>query len=290
MTTATKPAPRRARRVPPLDATEKLLAASLLLGFAPAVMAMARVWEQVDYQSHGYLVPVVAGWAMARDVRRLRGLPVGVEPRGLALLAGAIAAYALGLGVGIVELQGVAFVAALAGAVWWRRGTAWLRALAFPLGFLLFMVPIPEPWITPVVLQLRLFVTEVAVAVLHAFDFAVAREGNVLLLPGGESLFVADACSGITSIVTLTPLAVLLAYFTEKRLSRRLALVAAVLPIALVGNLLRVILTVLAAREIGVAAATESLLHDSAGLTTYVLGCLALLGVGALLRRVWPER
>jgi exosortase len=273
-----------------LEGTERLLLAAIVVGFAPAVLTMAEVWDGVDYASHGYLVPIVAVWAAVRDARRLRGLARQPDGRGLALLAAAIALYAVGLTLGTASLQGLALVASLTGAVWWRRGVPWLRALAFPLGFLLFMVPLPDDWVAPLILRLRLLVTEAAVALLHVFDVPVAREGNVLLLPGGESLFVADACSGITSIVTLTPLAVLLAYFTERTLPRRLALVATVVPISLGGNLVRVVVTVLAALQVGVAQATESVLHESAGLLTYVLGCLALLAAGALLRRLWPER
>jgi exosortase len=290
MSSAAKTTARRRPALPALATSEKWLLVALALGFAPAVLAMAEVWDSVDYASHGYLVPVVAAWAAVRDAPRLRGLAHGVDPRGLWGLVLSTALYALGLALGLVELQGVAFVAALASAVLWRRGARWLRALAFPLGFLLFMVPRPDGLVAPVILRLRLFVTEVAVSILHGFDIAVAREGNVLLLPGGESLFVADACSGITSIVTLTPLAVLLAYFTERRFARRIALVLCVVPIALTGNLLRVVATVIAARHVGVSAATRSGLHDGAGLATYVLGCLALLAAGAVLRRLWPER
>jgi exosortase len=110
----------------------------------------------------------------------------------------------------------------------------------------------------------------------------------VLQLASGESLFVAEACSGITSIVTLLPLAVFLAYFTERSLGRRLVLVAAVFPLAMFGNLLRVIGTVIASGYVGVERATGGLVHDSAGLLTYVIGCLALLGVGALMRMMLP--
>ena len=148
------------------------------------------------------------------------------------------------------------------------------------------MVPVPSSWLVPLILRLRLFVTEAAMAILHAARVPVAQEGNVIILPGGESLFVADACSGVTSIVTLAPLGVFFAYFTERTWGRRSVLVASVIPIAMLGNLLRVVVTVLAARRVGVDAATGSALHDPAGLLTYVLGCLALLAVGAVLRRV----
>jgi exosortase len=118
---------------------------------------------------------------------------------------------------------------------------------------------------------------------------AIYREGNVMTLPDDKSLFVAEACSGITSLITLIPIGVFVAYFTEGRLSRRLVLIAAVLPIALAGNLLRVILTVLIAIHVDLETATSGPLHEWAGVGTYVIGCGCLLGIGALMRRVWPE-
>jgi exosortase/archaeosortase family protein len=95
---------------------------------------------------------------------------------------------------------------------------------------------------------------------------------------------VEEACSGITSIVALTPLAVMLAYYTQRTPWRRLALVAAVAPAAMGANLLRVVFTVIVAQSLGAERATNSALHEAAGLLTFVLACLALIGLGALLR------
>ena len=91
-------------------------------------------------------------------------------------------------------------------------------------------------------------------AVLHALGVPVLRDGNVMRLPGGESLFVAEACSGITSLSSLIPVGVLLARFTQTGAWRRVALVAFVVPAALLGNMIRVIATVLAADAYGVRA------------------------------------
>ena len=152
------------------------------------------------------------------------------------------------------------------------------------------MVPLPPSWLTPVIVKLQLMVSAAAVELLGWFGSAVARSGNVIQLPAGDTLFVAEACSGITSLVTLTPLAIVLAYFTENTLARRLTIVFAVVPAAMLGNLLRVIATVLAAERYGAEAATGNWLHESAGLITFVLACLALIGLGALMRRLAPVR
>jgi exosortase len=262
----------------------------LLLGvaFAPAFVAMSRVWSSVDYQSHGYLVPFVALWAASGKRRALARTPAARDLRGLALLLAAFGLYLVGFASSWVALQGLSVVAGVAGGVLYLRGPAWLRTLVFPIGYLLFMVPVPEPILTPVVVQLQLLVSQAGVWLLQLGGVPVLRNGNVIELPGDVSLFVAEACSGITSLVTLLPLGVFLAYFTEKSLARRLVLVAAVLPLALGGNLVRVIATVLAAREVGVEAATAGAGHQAAGLVAYVLACLALLAIGRLMRVLVP--
>jgi exosortase len=189
----------------------------------------------------------------------------------------------------IVSIQGLSFVVAIGAVLTFLKGVAWLRALFFPISYLIFMVPIPDPLLAPIITKLQLFVSWAGVSILSLLEVPVYRDGNVFELPGGAQLFVAEACSGITSVVTLVPLAVFLAYFTERVTWRRVVLVVAVLPIALLGNLLRVIGTVLAAIHWGVDAATQATAHESAGLLTYVLGCLALLAVRAGMQWLIPE-
>ena len=272
----------------PLASREWALVALLAVAFAPGVLAMADVWTHVDYQSHGFLVPVVSVWLAMRQRYALRRLPVEPAGWGLAVLAAAFVAYFAGIIGGSVSLQGVALVAAIAGAVLFARGTAWLRRLALPIAFLLFMVPVPPGWITPIILQLQLFVSDVSLRILNALGILASREGNVLLLPSGESLFVAEACSGVTSIVTLAPLGVLLAVLTLRGPVARVLLVAAVVPLAMAGNLVRVLATVFAAMRVGAQSATDGPPHEMLGLLTYLVAVSLLLALSALLRRVEP--
>jgi exosortase len=139
------------------------------------------------------------------------------------------------------------------------------------------------------IVKLQLIVSTAAVRVLQTGGVAIFREGNVLTLPGDRSLFVAEACSRMTSLITLIPIGIFVAYFTDSVTWRRVGIVLAVIPIALAGNLLRVILTVMLAIEVDVEYATKGPLHEWAGVATYVLGVLCLMGVGGLLRRFGPS-
>jgi exosortase len=261
-----------------------LLAIGLALAFAPAVRNLAGAWSSAEHQSHGFLVALVSAafaWS-SRD--RLARLPRHPDGRGALLLAVGLGVYAIALLAGSVTGQGLALVIGLSGLVGWLRGPAWLRALAFPLAYLLFMVPLPPEWIAPLVVRLLLWVSLASEWLLHAFGVAVTRSGNVLTLANGESLFIAEACSGLTSLVTMVPIAVLIAYLTPARTSLRVLLVLTVVPLAMVANLLRVVGTVLAAGVWDAHTVAADPWHTLAGLAVYAISCLGLLALAQRLR------
>ena len=262
---------------------------AVAIAFAPALFAMARVWGAHEYTSHGFLVPFVAWWLFAAKRRSLG--PPGRDPRGLAGIGAAALLLAVGFALGSPTVMGLAFVLAVASLVLTAWGPEGLRQVAFPVGFLLFMVPLPPAVLDPLILRLQLWVSSAAVTSLQALGFTLMREGNVVLLPGDRQLFVDEACSGITSVVTLLPLGALLAHLAAHGWLRRTALVLAVVPIAMLGNWLRVVGTVAAAQRFGPERVLAGPLHESAGLLTFLFACSLLLALVALLRvRPGPER
>jgi exosortase len=260
----------------------------LALVFAPAMLTLGRVWSSVDYYSQGFLIPVVSYLSFRKKARGLG--PSQRDPRGVIALGVAFALYAIGLVDASAALQGLSVVLAVAAVVLHAWGVNGLRRLAFPVGFLLFMVPIPSVLLTPIIVWLQLQVTVVSVGALQILGFAVSRAGNVVLLPGGASLFVAEACSGITSIVTLLPLGLLLAHYLALSTGRSLLLVAAVVPVAMFGNFLRVLGTVAAARHYGIQHVISGPIHEFSGLMVFLLECAVLIAAVPLIRRLPPSR
>jgi exosortase len=272
-----------------INRVEIALIATLIVIWVPGILQLAEVWNSLEYASHGFLVPFVALWAATAHRVELARLEPRPMPGGLVLMGLVACGYLAALLFRDSTLLGLVAVATVVATVLALRGVAWVSTLRFSLGYLLFMVPLPVAWVTPVIVKLQLLVSSIGVVFLQRGGVAIFREGNVLTLPGGQSLFVAEACSGITSLITLLPIGVFIAYFTETILWRRLVLVGAVIPIALAGNLLRVILTVVLSIRVSVDFATQGPLHEWAGVATYVIGCACLLGVGALMRRFLPE-
>ncbi len=136
-----------------------IVAAALLVAFLPALASLAREWAAVDYQTHGFFVPIVAAWIAWATRRKWSKRPARPEARGWPLLALGLLLYVGGLLAGSVSAQGVALVVTIAGAIWSFAGLPRLRALAFPVAYLLFMVPIPSDWLAPLVVQLSLEVS-----------------------------------------------------------------------------------------------------------------------------------
>jgi exosortase len=184
-------------------------------------------------------------------------------------------------------LQNLSTVIVLAALVWLLLGTAWLRNLAFPLGFLLFFVPLPAIVLNQVAFPLQLFAAKCSVATLHGFSAPALRQGNTIEL-AGTTLEVAEACSGIRSLQALVALSTLVAYLGQKVLYKRILLVILSVPIAVVANASRVSGTGLIAHYYGMEKA-EGFYHGFAGWLVFAVALALLAACSWLLTRLPPH-
>src|SRR5687768_16820083 len=190
------------------------LAAAVLVGavawlYAGVLPALVQKWANDDDYSHGFFVVPLAAFfvwerrgALACASRR----PSGV---GLVVLAASLLCFVAGHFGSELFLTRASLIGVLAGLVLFLLGWQHLRLLAFPLAFLLLMVPLPAIVFNHITFPLQLLASRVGEAVIAASGVPVLREGNVLFLPG-RTLEVAEACSGIRSLMTLTTLAIVL--------------------------------------------------------------------------------
>ena len=287
LTPAIELAPGPVARRPVAAGPVLLACTSLALGLVvalPAIAGLGSLFRQVDFYGHAYLVPVVAGYlAFSRRRELLRAIR---DPRPPAL------GWLVALGAALFEIlmiagdvgfaAGIGIALVLGASAWAVAGTRLLQPLALPLAFLVLMIPPPRFVLYELLPRLKLAVTDTAVWILQSAGMTVLAEGNKIVLPE-YTLFVADACSGLTSVVTMLPIACTLAYFMTRGVWRRLVVVASVVPLAMAGNVVRVLVTVKMVSEIGGEAA-QGLLHESFGVATYAIGTLALVGIARMLR------
>lgn len=268
----------------PDQALSWLCVAAALGTLWPALRLLSVIWSRSEYLAHGYLIPAVAaGLVYTRRSDIARALRTPAPPAsGPAWVLLAALWESAALAGEVSTAAGLGIPAVLAATAYALGGRALLGALRLPVGFLLFMVPPPGFVQDRLLIELKSFVMQSSVYMLQAWGYTVTATGNRLLLPGQE-LFVANACSGLTSIVTLMPLGVVIAYFLSHGWARRLLIVSSIVPVAILTNIMRVTVTVAMVSRLGGEAARGSL-HEGLGVLTFVLGTATLLGLSRVLR------
>ena len=215
----------------------------LALIFRANLRHFAYVWSTDANYSHGFLVPLIslyfANAAARRGRSRTARRPGSGRPCWCSRSSGRLATIVVpvGFAADLALLLGLAGVVALLGG----RGA--LRRYGFALAFLVFMVPLPIHLYTTIASPLQLMVSRAAATLLNASGVPVLCEGNLMTLPGGVQMFVAEACSGMRQLTGFLALTAAVAYLAERPAWYRAVLVASSIPIALTANVARVCLT-----------------------------------------------
>jgi exosortase len=255
--------------------------------FAPILYHLVRHWKLVPDYSHGFLVAPLAIYFAWERRKPLARTPIESSWWGVVPLALGALSLAIGrLGVELMAMR-TAFVLTLIGLVLLLLGRRIARVLAFPLLFLFLMIPLPQSLVNTITFPLQLIASDVAMTPLYWLHIPALREGNIIHLANTQ-LLVAEACSGLRSVMALGTLGVVFAYFFRKNLVERIVIVASTLPIAILVNAFRVALTGVLTHRFGEAAA-EGVIHQTEGFFTFGLAFGLLLLEAWLLQRFWPR-
>lgn len=216
------------------------------------------------------------------DSSRLLSLPV--KPNFLGLLPLLLGGVLLCVGspnlTTYTFISRVGFLFSLIGVICLLFGWGMLRALAFPLSLLLFMVPPPGFLYEQITIPLQFFASSLSELILSALGYTVLREGNILFLPR-QTLSVIEACSGLRSLFSLTFLTIVYAYLMESNTRLRWLLGLTIIPIAIVANAMRIVIT----GALGQVDAryTHGWYHDATGYSTFVIAFVLLYSLHKLL-------
>jgi exosortase A len=270
-----------------LYASIALVSGSFVLLYWPVITKLVHDWGINENYSHGYLIPPLAAYLIWERRHRLAASPPSGSALGLVIVAGSTVLYLIGLLGAELFLSRVALLGTLVGGVLFVLGWRHLKMLAFPLGVLLLMIPIPSILFNQIVFPLQLVASRAGEASIAAFGIPVLREGNIIIL-ANTTLEVAEACSGIRSLVSLLTLAVVFGYFTDPRAGVRTAIALSAIPVAIIANALRVAGTGIAAHYYGSAAA-QGFFHSFSGWIVFIAAFAMLFGVIRVLRWLMPE-
>lgn len=254
--------------------------------FNDVVIKLVNDWATDDNYSHGFLiVPISLYLAWERRDALMRA---ALAPSwfGLLVILGGVALLIAGTLGAELFVTRIGLLAVLSGSILFVLGWNHLRLLAFPLALLLLMIPIPAILFNQVAFPLQLLASRFASDVLSMVGIPVLREGNVIIL-ANTTLEVAEACSGIRSLVSLITLGILLGYFTESRLWVRWLLALATIPTAIFANGLRVAGTGILAHYWGPEAA-EGFFHTFSGWLVFAFAFGMVLLLQWIIRRAAP--
>lgn len=312
---ASLPAPKKQILIAVLGVLPALI---LLYGFIPytyshlpagsqlvSVMhALSIMWNNFPDFQHGMLVPFFAGIVIYARRQQLAQIPIAGWAPAVVLVVFSLMLFWAGRRVDNQYVGFLSLQALLGSLVLWLLGWKWLVALAFPLAFLVFTWPMPflDQYIT---FPLRMVMSTISVDVLNLFGVATIQNGTgILSAPNPDMQYpagylfqvdVANPCSGIRSLFALLMIAALYGYFTLRSPWKRLVLFLSAIPLAVLGNLMRIVALTLGNVTVGaqIAIGTEenpSLFHQLAGYAVFLVAMAGMLLVSALLNsspRTW---
>jgi exosortase len=243
-------------------------------------------WYSLQDYSHGPFVPLFAAFLIWDKRKVLSATPIKQTWAGIVLVVFSIAVLILGVyGVELFTAR-ISFIMLLIGLIWTFFGWAMVHALRFPLLVLLLAIPFPAIVFNQITFPLQLLASRIASDILPLLGVPTLHEGNIIKLPLMD-LEVAEACSGIRSLMSLFTLAVFYGYFLERTTSRRVILALASIPIAVAANVLRIVGTGLCVQYWDPDKAL-GFFHEFSGWVMFVISLACLYLVHRIMRLISP--
>lgn len=242
-------------------------------------------WTDPNF-SHGFFVPMFSAFVVWRRRNHLARIPIAPSLLGLPIIVGALMTLVVGVLGAEFFLSRSSLILLIAGLLIYFAGWKFFRALLFPWVFLFLMVPIPTIVFNQIALPLQFLASQLATGILQFLGVPVLREGNIIMLPN-MPLEVAEACSGIRSLMSLTTMAIIYGNLVDAKVWQRTALAVMALPIAVAANAIRIVGTGLTVQywdpEKG-----KGFFHEFSGWLIFVASLCMLLILHAGLR--WFDR
>jgi len=234
-------------------------------------------WLTEDTYHHCLFVPVVVGWLIWRRRDKLRELTPQPSWAGLAVVGAGALLYMVAMRTGVRVAIGLSFPIVIIGLAWAALGSRYTRVIVYPLALLIFLIPIPKHILGHLGMPMQVLSSEGAARVGKMMGLAVIHDGINLTL-NGHTYVIAEACSGLNSLLALFFAATVLVDIMSVRWSGRLVLLA-IPGIVLVANTVRLTSVLLFAEFAGPAFAMDSLVHGGSDVIIYLVALIFLWGL-----------
>ncbi|MFW9916768.1 MAG: exosortase/archaeosortase family protein [Candidatus Thorarchaeota archaeon] len=264
-----------------------VITASFIALYYHVIARMVVDWSVDDNYSHGFLIPLISGYLIWQKRADLSEISCHPSNTGLFLLAGGLAFFLVGnLGAELFTMR-FSILIVLLGLVVYIVGWEFAKAVSLPIGYLIFMIPLPAIIWYKIAFPLKLFATRIATTVLQWLKLSAYSEGNIIHL-SSTSLQVVNTCSGLRSLTSLLALSAAFALITYHSKTRKWVLFLSAIPIAILVNVIRLAATALLSEYYGVQV-TQGFLHGAAGILVFILAFILIYMVHLLLQRTVAE-
>jgi len=261
--------------------------ALFILTFYPVFQSLIGRWYNDEDYSHGFLIIPISLYIVWEKRHLLAQVSRRPSQWGLVFIMISLLIYILAQIAEVASLASVSMILLLASAVLYLQGFPMLRALSFPLAFLLFMIPVPSQIYSALTINLQLFVTQASAWISPLLGISLYHEGNVIYLPH-RTLQVVNACSGMRSIISLLAMSSIVAYFYLQSNPLRWILFFLGIPVAVITNIIRVISLIMAFQYFNTDL-TAGVAHTVLGLVIFALA-LALTILGMEVLKIWEKK
>lgn len=247
----------------------------LVVLYGSVIASMVQQWWSDPDYGHGFLVPVFAIYLLWRQRTRISEVSLQGSNSGIVVMLFAMSLLVLGMLASEHFTARMSLLILICGIVVFLAGWQMLRAVAFPVGYLVFMIPLPAVIYYQLTFPLQLLASRLGAHGLLAVGVPTIREGNLLILPNC-TLEVVEACSGVRSLISLLAAVVGYVYLCEPKLWKQIVLVAAAVPVVIVSNGCRLVATGVLSYRFG-PGVDSGAVHTVLGLVCFALAFLAIL-------------
>lgn len=272
----------------PFIASIAITGGLLVLLYHQILPALVDEWIQNPNYSHGFVLPFFSAWIIWQRRESLRSIVPAPANSGIVVVAGGLGILILGVFGAELFLSRTSLLFLIAGVIIYFAGWKIFRELLLPWGLLFLAIPLPAIIFNQISMPLQFGASRMASGLLSFVGLPVLREGNIIVL-STITLDVAEACSGLRSLMALIALAAIYGCIFERKVWRRWVLVIAAIPIAIVANAIRIMGTGLLGVYWGPQGA-EGFFHLFSGMVIFVCSLLLLFGVHAALKLFGKQR
>jgi len=260
------------------------LALLFILAYLPTFIWMVDRWTEEDsYYNHGFLVPLISIFLIWLNKYKILRIKTQPDNSGWVFFISGILILMVSSLWQIFFIAGFSLILVIAGLVLLFMGKKTLKQIAFPILFLIFMIPLPLITIATISFKLKIFATQIATFIINKVSIPATKEGSIIKT-AHSYLIVEDPCSGIRSLIAMVALGALMAYFLKASRVRKIILSLCAVPVAVCSNIIRITVLSLISEICGPRCLTE-FLHYTMGIAAFLISFLGLVLIGKILER-----